>query len=154
MFIDGYSLISLIICIFFLFCYGWYYSYQNKKTNKEITRKYQFKLLYNTKQLNYSKDIELLDMLVDKAVRDFTLLNIAPHEMTRTDVVINDEYVRDSTENLAVNIFGKLNDEYVTYLCTFYFKDKEAVMNYMVESISTSLIISTLEANLKKLRRS
>jgi hypothetical protein len=153
MYIDAYTVISLIICISFLFAYGFYLAYRNKDLNIRLTRTYEFRSRFFSKKLDFESDMGMINILIEKAAADYISLNYIPLEVTRTDLILNDEIVQNDVQNLCVSVISKLNTEYINMLCTFYFKDPDAVNEYVLETLTTRLIKSAIATNLSKLSK-
>ena len=130
-----------------------YIAYANKRLNLYLSRAFTFRTRYLTKQLNYGNDIEMVNVLVGKALTDHIHLNYLPIESTRVDLNVTDEMLKEDSENLSISVYTKLNTEYINYLCTFYFKDEVALQTFIYEMILSGLMKAALTTNLSKAKK-
>lgn len=126
------------------------------KKYKEIIAKQQeqIKLLSNNYTI-WENDLGFLVLIISRATAAHKVFFLETYSsQLEGNMMIKDEDLTESYNELVEEIISTLSDTYVNYLVTKYFKSKEKLIQFVSDSVYMEVIKNASQTNKAKLQRS
>jgi hypothetical protein len=126
------------------------------KKYKEIIAKQQEQIrILSSNYTTWESDLGFLVLIISRATSAHKVFFLETYSsQLEGNMMIKDEDLTESYNELVEEIVSTLSDEYVNYLVTRYFKSKEKLIQFVSDSVYMEVIKNASMTNKAKLQRS